>query len=273
MDPPVIVFSISALELLLLPPAAEVCFGGWCHVSLEDERYRVIELLYDLVKAFSPSSNGVMGGGGVGPSSSTHQQATGGEEEVEEETGAQLVEALQIPWATHLGDFYAREEVLKRKYESVQELKRRYVHASDTPPPPPPHPPLENKEEEEENETKKKRNPPMTTNESAGGTTTTPSPAEVSPGEVVGEEPPFPSFFFSSLAHTLAAPVASGGGVGVGGRPLRRSSPIVSNARISKPSSTKKQRKKTSSSTCCILLNYIILLFVYKSIGSRMPLW
>lgn len=39
--PPVIIGSITAMELQALPPNAEVCFGGWLHVSLQDEQERL----------------------------------------------------------------------------------------------------------------------------------------------------------------------------------------------------------------------------------------
>ncbi|KAG5508832.1 hypothetical protein JKF63_05334 [Porcisia hertigi] len=38
---PVIVGSITAIELLALPPNAELCFGGWLYVSLQDEQERL----------------------------------------------------------------------------------------------------------------------------------------------------------------------------------------------------------------------------------------
>ncbi|CAG9572165.1 hypothetical protein LMJF_16_1240 [Leishmania major strain Friedlin] len=39
--PPVIVGSITAMELQALPPNAELCFGGWLYVSLQDEQERL----------------------------------------------------------------------------------------------------------------------------------------------------------------------------------------------------------------------------------------
>ncbi|CBZ25306.1 hypothetical protein, unknown function [Leishmania mexicana MHOM/GT/2001/U1103] len=39
--PPVIIGSITAMELQALPPNAELCFGGWLYVSLQDEQERL----------------------------------------------------------------------------------------------------------------------------------------------------------------------------------------------------------------------------------------
>ncbi|KAG5504270.1 hypothetical protein JIQ42_06102 [Leishmania sp. Namibia] len=39
--PPVVVGSITAMELQALPPNAELCFGGWLYVSLQDEQERL----------------------------------------------------------------------------------------------------------------------------------------------------------------------------------------------------------------------------------------
>ncbi|KAK7194951.1 hypothetical protein NESM_000417600 [Novymonas esmeraldas] len=40
-QPPVVVASITAMELQALPPNAELCFGGWLYVSLQDEQERL----------------------------------------------------------------------------------------------------------------------------------------------------------------------------------------------------------------------------------------
>jgi hypothetical protein len=40
-QPPVIIGSVTAMELQALPPNAEVCFGGWLYVSLQDEQERL----------------------------------------------------------------------------------------------------------------------------------------------------------------------------------------------------------------------------------------
>ncbi|KPA78017.1 hypothetical protein ABB37_06772 [Leptomonas pyrrhocoris] len=39
--PPVIIGSVTAMELQALPPNAEICFGGWLYVSLQDEQERL----------------------------------------------------------------------------------------------------------------------------------------------------------------------------------------------------------------------------------------
>ncbi|KAI5691870.1 hypothetical protein MNV84_02263 [Leishmania braziliensis] len=39
--PPVVIGSITAMELQALPPSAELCFGGWLYVSLQDEQKRL----------------------------------------------------------------------------------------------------------------------------------------------------------------------------------------------------------------------------------------
>lgn len=58
--PPVVIGSISVMELQALPPNAEVCLGGWLYISLEDEQTRLRKSLarYEFAQRVAVLSNG-----------------------------------------------------------------------------------------------------------------------------------------------------------------------------------------------------------------------
>lgn len=98
----VVLFRISALELLLMPPEAEVELGNGCLISLEDERRRVIEVVQLLAERLE------------------HQTAYRLPPEL---SGNEALQALQVPWATHLRDFEERSDDLRVKRYFERKMK------------------------------------------------------------------------------------------------------------------------------------------------------
>lgn len=101
-QPPVVVFSISALELLMMPPEAEVTFGGWCTVSLEDERQRVIQVLRLLVDQLEKQASFKL---------------------PPELLKDNIMDTLLVPRATHLRDYEERKHDLHEKLYYRKKLK------------------------------------------------------------------------------------------------------------------------------------------------------